>query len=116
MEYYSIGPQFFTGIEAGNSRKDAEGSKSKLSHDPASSQGSSDSSKHSIASTPSIPPGLAVPFLKRSINGELVLVGSSSCTMGGIIAIDDQLFGLTVAHAFERTNSQQEGQRVQFSS
>ena len=98
MEYYSIGPQFFTGIEAGNSRTDAEGSKSKLSHDPASSQ-------HSIASTSSISPGLAVPCLKRSINGGLVLVGSSSYTMGGIIAIDDQLFGLTVAHAFEITNS-----------
>ncbi|RDW63328.1 hypothetical protein BP6252_10873 [Coleophoma cylindrospora] len=36
------------------------------------------------------------------INGASIRVGSVSCTLGGLIAVDGEIFGLTVAHAFER--------------
>ena len=38
---------------------------------------------------------------KPTINGGLVYAGQSSCTIGGFLTVDREVFGLTVAHAFE---------------
>jgi hypothetical protein len=38
---------------------------------------------------------------KPTVNGILVDVGSVVCTIGGLIVVNNEIFGLTVAHAFE---------------
>ncbi|KAE9365459.1 hypothetical protein N431DRAFT_353051 [Stipitochalara longipes BDJ] len=39
---------------------------------------------------------------KPAINAALASIGQVSCTIGGIILVNGELYGLTVAHAFER--------------
>jgi len=49
---------------------------------------------------------------KPAINGALVSIGPVSCTIGGVLIVNDELYGLTVAHAFEReieTDSESQG-------
>ncbi|KAH7313171.1 hypothetical protein BKA65DRAFT_558385 [Rhexocercosporidium sp. MPI-PUGE-AT-0058] len=46
------------------------------------------------------PLGLELPYLE--LCGETIHVGSATCTMGGLIAIDGTLYYQTVAHVFEK--------------
>jgi hypothetical protein len=103
MEYYRIGPQLFAGtapLDSGGTN-DAENLSSKLVFDRESSRGSSERSQKSAVRISSIHSAAEIPVNRLSVNGQLAFVGSLSLTIGGIVAIDDQLFALTVAHAFE---------------
>lgn len=46
---------------------------------------------------------------KPAINAALVHVGQLSCTMGGLLIINGEIYGLTVAHAFESSLETIEG-------
>ncbi|KAL3422643.1 hypothetical protein PVAG01_06799 [Phlyctema vagabunda] len=107
MEYYGRGPQFYTGTETGNYRGQTGDSDPKMLDKKQPPHSSSDNRMQDVASSPSV---VAVPFSKQAINKELVMIGRVNCTIGGIIAIDDQLFGLTVAHAFESSIQQDVGE------
>jgi hypothetical protein len=85
IEYYSNGPEFF----AGNNP-----AKNSLETLPSGFEGTDDAG---ISMTPNTSPTLGISV----INGSSILIGTKTCTMGGLIAIDNELFGLTVAHAFE---------------
>jgi hypothetical protein len=94
IEYYSRGPEFFAGD-------------SPAINNPgtylAGFEGI-DGEETTIAPNDSrvleIPESIGVP----------ILVGSTKCTMGGLIVIDKKLFGLTVAHAFENGNTSSRGE------
>jgi hypothetical protein len=114
IEFYENGPEFLAGsidLEAGypiplsQTMSHQEKSVDNLVHDIAvrpenhSHQAGSSSSNRTSKRT------------KPAINGALVNLGQLSCTMGGFLAVNGEVFGLTVAHAFEiGTETMTEGQ------
>ena len=103
IEFYENGPEFLTGsidLEAGYPSTPLSPSKSRQeksvdgfvpdfpvhsTNHPYQAGSSNRTSKRS----------------KPAINAALVHVGQLSCTMGGLLVINGEVFGLTVAHAFE---------------
>jgi hypothetical protein len=106
MEYYSAGPDFFAS-DSQNIDLVRAGEGSGTLPDPLT--GSPSSPKRPFKSISSSYPSTSSqegtsgqqPIACRA-NGTLILVQSTSCTLGGVISIDGELYGLTVARAFER--------------
>ena len=102
MEYYSSGPDFFSGygevdLEAGSGTLSGP-----LVDLPSSSKRSFMSSSSSHRGIRSQEGRSRQHPAASRINGSLISVQSTTCTMGGVISIGGELYGLTVAHAFEK--------------
>jgi hypothetical protein len=104
IEFYENGPEFLTGsidLEAGpsiplsQSMSHQEKPIGNLVHDFAVP---SENHWHQTGSSSS---NRTSKRTKPAINGALVNLGQLSCTIGGFLAINGEVFGLTVAHAFE---------------
>lgn len=105
MEYYSTGPDFFGGprdLEAGMGGERSELFPDLLTNLPSSSKPSFKSSSSSNQSIPRREGIAGHQSTTCKVNGSLISVQSTSCTLGGLVSIDGELYGLTVAHAFER--------------
>lgn len=105
MEYYSTGPDFFAGPQGLGAGADGETSElvpDLLTNLTFSSNRSLKSSSSSNQSNPSQEGTLRHQSTTCKVNGNLISVQSTSCTLGGLVSIDGELYGLTVAHAFER--------------
>jgi hypothetical protein len=99
MEYYSTGPSLFASL-AGVIDIELAGPYL-LTDLPSSSKRSSKSSSSSNRSVHSQERTSREQPTACSVNGSLISVQSTSCTLGGLVSIDGELYGLTVAHAFE---------------
>jgi hypothetical protein len=103
IEFYEIGPVYLAGsidLEAGytsNQISKSESAEEKLIH--SSGQSSSLHSNSYIHQAESS--NKTSKRGKTAINGALVYAGELSCTIGGLLAINGVIYGLTVAHAFE---------------
>ncbi len=120
MEYYNTGPDFFASdygdVELGTLGTGEEESRmfpELLTNLPSSSRYSFKSSSSSNRNTPSQEGTSRQQSTACTVNGSLISVQSTNCTLGGLISIDGELYGLTVAHAFERDGILN-GLRVQF--
>lgn len=100
IEYYENGPEFLAGffdssdLEAGC--QPIPPPKCKSAQEKTVNFGGNlpaYSNNHHTGSPDRIP--------KPAINAALVHVGQVSCTMGGVLVVNGELYGLTVAHAFE---------------
>lgn len=93
LEYYRNGPEYFADDSQVNSAPDAPliGS---FDHLLPGNVRSSPKESH----LPQNSPKTTGNYLS---NGWSISVGSTICTLGGMVAINGSLFGLTVAHAFE---------------
>lgn len=103
IEFYENGPEFLAGsidLEAGYPSIQLSQSKSRRekSVDDFVHDSPLQSTNHSHLERSS---NRTSKRIKPVINAALVHVGQLSCTMGGLLAINGEVFGLTVTHAFE---------------
>ena len=103
IEYYENGPEF----QAGSSDWEAGCQSIPHSNNKSHQEKAADDFDQVspiYSNTHHLQPGLANWSSKRTkaaVNAALVQVGEVSCTMGGLLTINGEPFGLTVAHAFE---------------
>jgi len=105
MEYYSAGPDFFAGSQDLGANTDLDISDlfpDRSANSLRSSRFSFKSLSNSNKSSPSQGGTPRHQSTTCKVNGSLISVQSTSCTLGGLVSIDGELYGLTVAHAFER--------------
>jgi len=113
IEYYENGPGFSAGpfdsldLEAGCPTPP---SKSKLPQEKAVT-----SAGNLLAYSNNHRESSPTRNAKPAINAALVHVGDVSCTMGGVLVVDGELYVLTVAHAFDceiETNAETQGMKL----
>jgi hypothetical protein len=97
IEYYETSPEFMAGtvdLEAGRQAIPP------FDHPFSEAKGSVEHQRvPSYSSSQNVSMQKASP--KPNVSGALVRVGSVSCTVGGVLVIKQELYCLTVAHAFE---------------
>jgi len=97
VEYYGAGPKFLGGPL--NLQTHQMSSVLSFAESGKSSPGSEGVNPISSADQQLQPTS---PKLNFAINGTSVDVGGSSCTIGGILGVDNKAVALTVAHVFEK--------------
>lgn len=101
IEFYEKGPEFYTGTIDLERGLPTPISKSEKHERPDQGFASSYPTLSTTNSHESGSSNRTSRVTKHTINGGLVHIGQLSCTMGGFLAIDGEVHGLTVAHAFE---------------